>query len=217
MLGHKKSDTVLWGWFLAYLNLSPWRFFDDFSWKTTSDHAFSQRNPFWHFSCGFYWQFTPPKKTFFLLKFRSLLRGLWALVAFLKPFPSWIGLLWSWFNSSNNKGNILNHHEKLLKNQTFFCGVAFFMANTVYVGAESQQRGEVIVIVAKMDLMLLKHHHWWQQWVFSPDEIDAPSSESTYLAGATSAVDGVERGQKNCNGVSCCVEVQYFSIPSLKC
>ena len=29
----------------------------------------------------------PPKKTFFLLKFRSLLRGLWALVAFLIPFP----------------------------------------------------------------------------------------------------------------------------------
>jgi hypothetical protein len=35
----------------------------------------------------------PPKKQVFLLKFRSLLRGLWALVAFLIPFPSWTGLL----------------------------------------------------------------------------------------------------------------------------
>ncbi len=71
------------------------------------------------------------KNPFFLLKFRSLLRGQWALVAFLIPFPSWTGLLWSWFNSSNNEGSILNHHEKLLKNRTFFCGVAFFMADTV--------------------------------------------------------------------------------------
>jgi hypothetical protein len=34
----------------------------------------------------------PLKKNVFLLKFRSLLRGLWALVAFLIPFPSWTGL-----------------------------------------------------------------------------------------------------------------------------
>jgi hypothetical protein len=35
----------------------------------------------------------PPKKTRFLLKFWFLLRGLWVLVAFLLPFPSWIDLL----------------------------------------------------------------------------------------------------------------------------
>jgi hypothetical protein len=36
----------------------------------------------------------PPKKTtLFLLELRSLLRSLWVLVAFLLPFPSWIGLL----------------------------------------------------------------------------------------------------------------------------
>jgi hypothetical protein len=37
----------------------------------------------------------PPqkKKPGFLLKFRSLLRGLWVIVAFLLPFPSWTGLL----------------------------------------------------------------------------------------------------------------------------
>jgi hypothetical protein len=33
-----------------------------------------------------------PQKTLFFLKFRSLLRDLWVLVAFLLPVPSWAGL-----------------------------------------------------------------------------------------------------------------------------
>jgi hypothetical protein len=36
---------------------------------------------------------TPPPKKCFFAKFKSLLRGLWVLVAFLLPFPSWTGLL----------------------------------------------------------------------------------------------------------------------------
>ncbi len=116
-----KSLAVFWCFFLKS-NIRP---------------CFISKETFLTLYLWFYWQFAPPKIIFFLLKFRSLLRGLWALVAFLIPFPSWTGFLWRWFNTSNNKGNILNHHEKLLKNRTFFCGVAFFMADTVLNSSSS--------------------------------------------------------------------------------
>jgi hypothetical protein len=66
-------------------------------------------------------------KTFFLLKFRSLLRGLWVLVALFYLFP--VGQAFCEGDSivqTNNKGNILNHQEKSLKNLRFLYGVAFF-------------------------------------------------------------------------------------------
>jgi hypothetical protein len=70
----------------------------------------------------------PQTKNLFLLKLRSLLRGLWVLVALFIPFPSWNGLLWRWLNSSNKKGVILNHHEKSLKIQKNFLWRRFFFS-----------------------------------------------------------------------------------------
>ncbi len=116
-----KSLAVFW-WFFLKSNIRP---------------CFISKETFLTLFLWFYWQFAPPKITFFLLKFRSLLRGLWALVAFLIPFPSWTLFLWRWFNNSNIKGNILNNHEKLLNNRTFLCGVTFFMANTVLNSSSS--------------------------------------------------------------------------------
>jgi hypothetical protein len=70
---------------LAYLNLSLWRFFDDFSCQATSAMLFIKGNLSDTFPMILVGNL-PPQET-------NVLRGLWVLVALFIPFPSWNGLL----------------------------------------------------------------------------------------------------------------------------